>query len=621
MKKLINLKSPVPSDIDVSQSLKLWPIRRIAQSVGIQDNELELHGDSRGRIKLDVLERLKNKPNGKYVLVTGINPTPFGEGKTTTSVGLSQSIGAHLNKKVFTCLRCPSRGPTFGIKGGAAGGGYSQVIPMETFNLDVPDIDAVAIANNLLSAAIDTRMFHERTQTNKGLFKRLCPADKKGERFFTKAMISRLTKLGIHKTNPNDLTKEEIADFVRLDLDPETISWRRVVDVNDRFLRGITVGNGPKERGQIRSTGFDIAVASECMVILALSNSLHDMRERMGKIVVGMSKKGVPITAEDIGAAGAMTVLMKESLKPSLMQTLERTPVLVHAGPFANIAHGNSSIIADKIALKLVGEEGYVVTEAGFGADCGAEKFFNIKCRSSGLVPNCSVIVATARALKHHGGASLKECKETNVEALKKGVVNLVKHVENMKKFGVPVVVALNRFHTDTDEECDVILNAAMGAGAFDAVISDHFSKGGLGAVNLAKSVERACKQKSDFKFLYDLDQPIKKKIGIIAREIYGADGVDYLNDTNEKIAEYEKNGFGNLPICVAKTQYSFSHDAKLLGRPSGFRIPVEDIRASVGAGFVFPILGAISTMPGLPTRPAYYNVDVDEKGNILGLF
>ncbi|KAJ5069492.1 monofunctional c1-tetrahydrofolate synthase [Anaeramoeba ignava] len=612
----LNCLSPVPPDIVVSQSVKLLPIHELAKKVGLLPDEYELHGDRRGKIKLDAYERRKDKRDGKYVLVTGINPTPLGEGKTTTTVGLTQSLGAHFNKKVFACLRCPSRGPTFGIKGGAAGGGYSQVIPMDVFNLDLPDIDAVALANNLCSAAIDTRMFHEATQSDSALFRRLCPGND-----FSKSMLKRLEKLGIFKKNPSDLTKDEISQFARLDIDPDTIQWKRAVDVNDRFLREVIVGVSSTEKGLQRTTGFDIAVASEVMVVLALATSLQDLRERMGKIVIGRNKKSLPVTTEDLGVAGAMSVLTKEVLKPNLMQTLEHTPVLIHAGPFANIAHGNSSIIADKIALKLVGEDGYVVTEAGFGADCGGEKFFNIKCRNSGLVPNCCVIVATVRALKVHAGLPLKECKKKNVEAVKAGCGNLVQHIENIKKFGVPVVVCINKFDTDAKEEVDVIIEKAMEGGAYAAVPSEHFAKGGEGAKELSKAVMKACETKSNFKFLYDLDLPIKRKIEIIAKEIYRADKVEYSEKTSSDIENFEKNGFGKLPICIAKTQYSFSHDPKLLGTPKGFTLPIREVRASIGAGFIFPICGKISTMPGLPTRPAYYDVDIDEKGEIVGLF
>ena len=618
--KLTDIKYPTPDDIEISQSVKPLPIKEFAEMIGLNEEEYEIHGKWRGKIDLVTLENHKNAKNGNYIVVTGINPTSLGEGKTTTSVGLSQALGAHLNKKVFTCLRVPSRGPTFGVKGGAAGGGYSQVIPMEEFNLSLPDIDAVSISTNLCAAAIDTRMFHEGTQSDKALFRRICPEEKGVMHPFSKSMLRRLTKLGITKTNPVELTDDEVSKFVRLDIDPSSITWRRVVDVNDRFLRKITVGQGDLEKGFERTTGFDIAVASEVMVLLALASDLQDLRERMGKIVIGNNKAGIPVTAEDLGVAGAMTVLMRDCMKPNLMQTLERTPVLIHAGPFANIAHGNSSIVADRITLKLVGEEGYVVTEAGFGADCGLEKFFNIKCRYSGLVPNAVVIVASARALKVHGGIKIENWKVPNIAALEKGIGNLIVHIENIAKFGVPCVVAINKFGTDTQEELELIQKKALEAGAFAAPICTHFSDGGKGAVDLGKAVIEACKVKSQFRFLYELNLPLKEKIEIIAREIYRADGVDFLNGTDKELEKYEKNGFGNLPICVAKTQYSLSHDPTLLGVPKGFRIPVREVRASVGAGFILPILGTISTMPGLTTRPAYYDIDIDEEGNITGL-
>ncbi|MDH3943018.1 MAG: formate--tetrahydrofolate ligase, partial [Anaerolineae bacterium] len=394
--------SPVPSDIEIAQAATLKPITDVAEELGLVDEELERYGDYKAKVRLSVLDRLKDEPDGKYIDVTAITPTPLGEGKTTTTVGLAQALGATLMKRTIACIRQPSQGPTFGIKGGAAGGGYSQVIPMEEFNLHLTgDIHAITAANNLVAAAIDTRMFHESRQSDEALFRRLCPPDKEGNRRFAASMLIRLEKLGINKTDPSDLTEDEIKRFVRLDIDPETITWRRVTDTNDRMLRGITIGQGPKEKGFTRETGFDITVASEIMAILALTNSLKDMRERFGKIVVAQSQAGDAVTCEDVGIAGAMTVMMRDAIKPTLMQTLEGTPVLVHAGPFANIAHGNSSIIADKIALKLVD---YVITESGFGADIGMEKFFNIKCRYSGLIPNCVVLVATVRALKMHGG-------------------------------------------------------------------------------------------------------------------------------------------------------------------------------------------------------------------------
>ena len=403
--KLSNLKTPVPSDIDIAQAATPLPIAQIAAEAGILPDELEVYGKSKAKVHLSVRDRLKNAPNGKYIVVTAITPTPLGEGKTTTTVGLSQALGAYLGKKVFTNIRQPSQGPTFGIKGGAAGGGYSQIVPMEEFNLHLTgDIHAIVAANNLLAAAIDARMFHESTTDDVALFDRLVPAKKDGSRKFSTIMLRRLKKLGITKTDPNELTPEERSRWARLDIDPDTITWRRVVDTNDRFLRQITVGQGPEEKGATRVTGFDIAVASEIMAVLALTTSLADMKERFGRMVIGSSRKGEPVTADDIGVTGALMVLMKDAIMPTLMQTIEGTPAFVHAGPFANIAHGNSSIVADQIALKLAGADGYVLTEAGFGADMGMEKFFNIKCRYSGLTPDCVVLVATIRALKMHGG-------------------------------------------------------------------------------------------------------------------------------------------------------------------------------------------------------------------------
>jgi formyltetrahydrofolate synthetase len=441
-------------------------------------------------------------------------------------------------------------------------------------------------------------------------------------------MLKRLKKLGIDKTDPNELTEDEIHRFVRLDIDPETITWRRVVDTNDRHLREIEIGLGPKEHGHTRVTGFDITVASEIMAVLALTTSLADMRERFGRIVIGTSKQGEAVTAEDIGCAGAMTVLMKDAIMPTLMQTLEGTPAFVHAGPFANIAHGNSSIIADMIALKLAD---YVVTESGFGADIGMEKFFNIKCRYSGLVPNAVVLVATVRALKMHGGGPVVRAgtpldpayTEENLDLLRAGLGNLEVHIKNALGFGIPVVVAVNSFATDTQAEVELVRQAAIEAGAEDAVVSRHWMEGGKGAVDLAKAVVEACEKPSDFKFLYPLEgTSIKDKIEIICAEIYGADGVDYEPLAERKIELYTKLGFDKLPLCMAKTHLSLSHDSSLKGVPKGFRVPIRDIRASVGAGFLYPLLGTMSTMPGLPTRPVFFDVDIDlETGQVLGLF
>jgi len=624
----LELKSPVPSDIDIAQAAILKPISQVAEEMGLLPGELELYGDYKAKIKLEVLERLADAPDGKYIDVTAITPTPLGEGKTTTTVGLSQAIGAHLGRSVITCIRQPSQGPTFGIKGGAAGGGYSQVIPMEDFNLHLTgDIHAITAANNLLAAAIDTRMFHESGQSDSALFNRLCPKDKKGKRHFARGMMGRLAKLGITETDPDKLTDEQKAKFARLDINPETVTWRRAVDVNDRMLRGITIGQGPQEKGFELHTNYYISVASELMAILALATSLQDMRERIAKMVIGQSRAGEPVTADDLGVAGALTVLMKDTIKPNLMQTLEGTPVLVHAGPFANIAHGNSSIMADKIALKLAD---FVITESGFGADMGMEKFFDIKCRYSGNVPDVVVLVVTVRALKMHGGGPkvtagaplAPEYIDENLELLEKGAVNMLAHASIAQKFGIPVVVAVNRFPTDTDAELELVRKIASGhPGIVDAVVADHFSQGGAGAIALAEAVVKASELPMNFKFLYPLEKSLKEKIETIACEVYGADGVDYSPEAEERLAEYERLGYGNLPICMAKTHLSLSHDPELKGVPKGYRIPIRDVSASVGAGFVYPLLGEMSTMPGLPTRPAYYDIDIDfETGKILGL-
>jgi len=622
---------PVPSDIDIAQAQqpKLKTVHKLAEEVGLLPGELELYGNYKAKVRLETMKRLKDIPDGKYIDVTAITPTPLGEGKSTTMVGLSEALGAHLGKNVFTCIRQPSQGPTFGIKGGAAGGGYSQVVPMEDFNLHLTgDIHAITAANNLLAAAIDTRMYHESRQTDEALFRRLCPPAKDGTRTFAPPMLKRLEKLGIHKSNPDDLTEEEVSRFVRLDIDPDTLTWRRVVDTNDRMLREITIGQGPKESGFTRETGFDITVASEIMAILALTSDLADMRERFGRIVVATSKSGEAITAEDIGCAGAMTVLMKDAIMPTLMQTLEGTPAFVHAGPFANIAHGNSSIVADKIALKLAD---YVVTESGFGADIGMEKFFNIKCRYSGLIPNCVVLVATVRALKMHGGGPTVKAgapldsayTEENLELLKAGLPNLEAHIQNALRFGIPVVVAVNSFKDDTLAEVELVRKAAIEAGAEDAVVSRHWMEGGAGAAKLAEAVVAACEKPSNFNFLYPLEgTSIKDKIETICKEIYGADGVEFSEIAERKIKLYTKLGFDNLPMCMAKTHLSLTHDPTLKGRPTGFIVPIRDIRASVGAGFLYPLLGEMSTMPGLPTRPVYYDVDLDlDTGQVVGLF
>ncbi|KAL1983148.1 hypothetical protein VTN96DRAFT_478 [Rasamsonia emersonii] len=635
----LKLTKPVPSDIAISRSQRPKPITALAAEIGIEAHELEPYGHTKAKVSLSVLDRLAHRRNGRYILVTGITPTPLGEGKSTTTIGLTQALGAHLGRIAFANVRQPSQGPTFGIKGGAAGGGYSQVIPMDEFNLHLTgDIHAITAANNLLAAAIDTRMFHEATQKDGPLYKRLVPT-KNGKREFQPVMFRRLKKLGIDKTNPDDLTEEEIRRFARLDIDPDTITWRRVLDVNDRHLRGITIGQAPTEKGLTRETAFDISVASECMAILALSNDLADMRERLGRMVIATSKNGDPVTCDDIGVGGALTALMKDAIKPNLMQTLEGTPVFVHAGPFANISIGANSVVADKLALKLAGTEpdedhdaktGFVVTEAGFDFTMGGERFFNIKCRSSGLVPDTVVVVATVRALKVHGGgpeispgAPLPDVYRTeNLEILRKGCVNLRKHIENAKQYGIPVVVAINKFDTDTDAEIALIREEAIAAGAEDAVPANHWAEGGAGAVDLAKSVIAASSKPKDFKLLYDLDGTVQERIDRIAKAMYGADKVEFSELAQKKVDTYTKQGFGNLPICIAKTQYSLSHDPALKGAPTGFTVPIRDVRLAVGAGYLYALAADIQTIPGLPTAPGYLNVDVDpETGEIDGLF
>jgi len=585
----------VPSDLDIAQAAKPKPITQIAENLGILEDELDPHGKLKAKVKLSILDRLADRPNAKYIDVTAITPTPLGEGKSTTMVGLTQALGSVLGKNVMCCIRQPSMGPTFNIKGGAAGGGYSQVVPMEDFNLHLTgDIHAISVAHNLVAAALDTRMFHESRQSDEALAKR-----------------------GVK----------------RLDIDPETITWRRVVDICDRSLREIQVGfnddklkDGSPSPVFPRVTGFDITVSSEIMAILALATSLADMRERFGRMVVGLDRKGNPVHVEQLGAAGAVTVLMKEALMPTLMQTLEGQPAFVHAGPFANIAHGNSSIVADKIAVKLAD---YVVTESGFGADIGMEKFFDIKCRTSGLIPNAVVLVATVRALKMHGGgpavkpgAPLDEAyTQENLPLLEKGLCNLGVHIQNALKFGIPVVVAVNAFHTDTPAELERIREYAVAQGAEDSVVTTHWADGGKGAGKLAEAVVAACEKPSNFDFLYPLDWSIKEKIEKISTDIYGADGVSYEPLAEKQIADYERAGFGNLPICMAKTHLSLSHDPNLKGQPTGFTVPVREVRASVGAGFIYPLIGTMSTMPGLATHPAFMSIDIDENGEITGLF
>uniref|UniRef100_A0A8D3BT34 C-1-tetrahydrofolate synthase, cytoplasmic n=1 Tax=Scophthalmus maximus TaxID=52904 RepID=A0A8D3BT34_SCOMX len=599
----LNLQMPVPSDIVISRSCVPKPIDGLAKEVGLLSDEVELFGKTKAKVQLSIIKRLQAQSDGKYVVVTGITPTPLGEGKSTTTIGLVQALGAHMNLNVFACVRQPSQGPTFGIKENIE------------FNQQIS-------ANNLVAAAIDARIFHESTQSDKALYNRLVPLSG-GQRKFSPIQINRLKRLGIEKTDPSTLTEEEITRFARLDIDPSAVTWQRVLDTNDRFLRKITIGQAPTEKGYTREAQFDITVASEIMAVLALTSSLVDMRQRLAKMVVATSRGGQPITTEDLGVSGALTVLMKDAIKPNLMQTLEGTPVFVHAGPFANIAHGNSSILADKIALKLVGPEGFVVTEAGFGADIGMEKFFNIKCRYSGLRPHVVVLVATVRALKMHGGGPTVSSKDiSNLELLEKGCSNMKKQIENAQHFGVPVVVAVNAFKTDTVTELDLVCSVAKAAGAFDAVRCSHWAEGGAGAVALGQAVQRASEAPSDFKFLYDLELPIADKIRIIAQKIYGADDIELLPEAQHKVELYTKQGFGNLPICMAKTHLSLSHEADKKGVPTGFIVPIRDIRASVGAGFLFPLVGTMPTIPGLPTRPCFYDIDLDpETEQVNGLF
>jgi len=561
------------SDLEIAQAAKLKPIQEIAEKAGIGNEFLELYGNHKAKVSLDIEAKLHGRKNGRYIDVTAITPTPLGEGKTVTTIGLSQAIGK-LKGSVFTCIRQPSLGPVFGIKGGAAGGGYSQVIPMEDFNLHLTgDVHAVGLAHNLLAAFVDNSIF---------------------------------------KGNPHDL-------------DPQAITWPRVMDVSDRALRNIVIGLGGKDNGIPRETGFDITVASEVMAILALTNDLKDLRKRLSRIIVGRSRSGKPVTAEDLKAAGSMTVLLKDAVKPTLMQTLEHNPVFVHAGPFANIAHGNNSIIADRIALKLAD---YVVTESGFGADCGMEKFMDIKCRVSGLKPDCVVIVCSIRALKMHSGKFRvvpgkplsKEIIEENIAAVQEGSTNLAKQIENARFFGVPVVVAVNRFTTDTAKEIAVVRDICTAAGA-EVATSEVWAKGGDGGQELAGKVIAACEKPSDFKFLYELDWPIKKKIETIATKIYGAGRVEYAALAEEKIALYTKWGYDNIALCMAKTHLSLSHDPALKGRPTGFTLPIRDVRISAGAGFLYPLCGEMRTMPGLPSVPAGTKIDIEEDGRVTGLF
>ncbi|KAJ8898327.1 hypothetical protein PR048_003687 [Dryococelus australis] len=788
----LKLKTPVPSDIEIARSQEPKDIFQLAKEVGLYPTEVNQYGHKKAKVSLSVLKRLEWQKNGKFIVVAGlrrtsscglrrvfgrlegglvsfavpelgdtrcITPTPLGEGKSTTTIGLVQALAAHRSMNAFACLQQPVPGdapgsateedaspppvckdswPTLSLQGlnvssspqelflftflvredfrlpslwrlscGAAGGGYSQVIPMEEFNLHLTgDIHAVTAANNLLAAQLDARIFHEATQSDEALYNRLVPKVK-GKRAFSKIQqlekvapaqqfvkaaqplqlvkahphqltartalslspeLRRLERLGITKTDPEALSTEERKAFSRLDIDPNTVTWVRgeahphietviwcgltlrihwasgagygdrdpalggggVLDTNDRFLRKITVGQSPTEKGHARETGFHMSVASEIMAILALSTDLKNMKDRLARMVVGLDKSGKPVTADDLGATGAMTILMKDAIEPTLMQTVEGTPVLVHAGPFANIAHGASSVVADRIALKLVGPEGYVVTEAGFGSDIGMEKFFNIKCRNSGLLPNAVVLVSSVRALKMHGGGPtvtpgipLKNVYvEENLELLKQGLPNLQKHISNGLKYGVPVVVAVNTFATDSQAEVDLVRKVSSESGAFRAVICSHWANGGAGATDLADAVMAACSKPSSFRFLYPLNLPLEEKIRVIAAEMYGAGNVEIDAKVLHLLQEYTRRGYGDMPLCMAKTSLSLTGDPAVKGAPTGFMLHVKDAMVSVGAGFVVPIIGEISMLPGLGTRPSIYDMDLDtETGEIQGLF
>ena len=564
-----------PSDLEIARSVTPRPIADVASDLGLRDDEIEPYGRTKAKVTLAAIRRLEaERPRGKYVVVTAITPTPLGEGKSTTTVGLAQGLN-QIGHKAAVCIRQPSLGPVFGIKGGAAGGGYSQVIPMEDFNLHLTgDVHAIGAAHNLAAAFIDNSLHHK---------------------------------------NP-------------LGIDPFSILWPRVVDISDRAVRHAVIGLGGKENGVPRETEWVITVGSEVMAVLALASDLQDLRTRLGRIVLATTTDGTPVTAEDLGVAGSMTVLLVDAIKPNLLQTLEGGPAFVHCGPFANIAHGNNSIIADRLAL--VSNE-IVCTEAGFGADMGAEKFFDIKCRASGLTPDAAVVVATVRALKMHGGIGKivagkpldPALLEENVPAVRAGAGNLAKQIENVRLFGVPAVVAINSFPTDTPAEVEAIKEVAMASGASAAVVATHFTDGGRGAADLAEAVWSAASEGSQFRLLYPDDAPLAEKILTIATKVYGADGIDVSPTAQKALKRYEAMGFGHLPVCMAKTQYSLSHDPNLKGRPSGFTVPIRDIRLSAGAGFITPLLGEMRTMPGLPSRPGGERIDIDAEGNIVGLF
>jgi formate--tetrahydrofolate ligase len=551
----------MPSSLEIAQEAALRPIGEIAEDAGLEPDEYDLYGKYKAKVGLDVLERLKDVPDGKLICVTAITPTKAGEGKTTTSVSLTQGLG-HIGKKVALCLREASLGPVFGIKGGAAGGGYAQVVPMEDLNLHFTgDIHAISAANNLLAAMVEAHLLHGN-------------------------------KLGI---------------------DPLTVSWRRCVDINDRALRQIVVGLGGRANGYVRETGFDITAASEVMAILAVARDLFDLRQRLGAITIGYSWDEEPVTAEQIRAAGAMTVLLKDAIKPNLVQTLEAQPAFVHCGPFANIAHGNNSLVADLVALKLAD---YVVTESGFGSDMGMEKFLDIVCRVGNIQPSAICLVTTVRALKHHGGDP-----DGGVDAVEAGAANLQRHLGIVSEFGLKAVVAINRFPDDTEEEVEAVRRLALEGGAYGAELNEAFERGGEGASSLAEALVDAAEQGSSYAPIYPLEAPIEEKIEAVCKRVYGADGVVYLPAALEKIKTFTENGYDTLPICMAKTHLSLSHDPLLLNAPTGFTITVRDIRAYTGAGWLVPLLGDMQTMPGLGKTPAAFDVDIDENGRTVGLF
>jgi formyltetrahydrofolate synthetase len=585
----ITKKKPVPSDLEIAQSASIRPIEEIGSRFHLEKKDLIFYGEQKAKIRLDSLDRLKKRSPARYIDVTAITPTPLGEGKTTTTVGLTEGL-AYLGHKAICAVRQPSMGPTFGIKGGAAGGGYSQIVPMEEINLHMTgDIHAVGAAHNLGAAALDSRIYHEN-------------------RWSDKFLASKGLK--------------------RLNINPYQVFWRRVMDINDRALRNIMTGLGDRQDGPLGQSGFDITVASEIMAILALSTSLGDMRDRIGRMIMALDTKGNPLTAEDFGVAGAMAVLVKDALMPNLMQTLEEQAALVHTGPFGNIAHGNSSVMADMMGS---GMADYLITESGFGSDMGLEKFMNIKCRTSGLRPHAAVLVATVRALKMHGGGpavkpghSLDSVyTESNPELVRAGCANLRAHIQIAQKFGVPTVVAINAFPTDSPEEWAVIREEAIKGGARDAVVSQNWAQGGEGAADLAKAVIAAADEPQNVKLLYESNISLKDKIDVLAKEIYGASEVEYSKEVLKKMDQFADWGYGDLPICMAKTQYSLSHDPAFKNvPPAGYTFPIKDIRLSAGAGFVYPLAGDIRTMPGLGSRPAYMDVDLDrETGKITGLF